>query len=72
VSVFVHEPTSPSEAGLAGILAQIAAGAGERERPLVPAFPGDAIALLERAGVLAWGVDGGAVRPPAARELCRS
>jgi hypothetical protein len=55
----------PSEA----VLAEIAAGARERERPVVPLFPEDAIAALEREGVLGWGARAGADRPPAAAEL---
>ena len=51
------------------VLAEIAAGARERERPAVPAFPEDAIAPLEREGVLGWGAVAGPDRPPAAAEL---
>lgn len=61
-----------ADAQLAETLTAISAGAHERERVPVPPFPEDAIALLERAGVLAWGVGEhrrGCERPPAAREL---
>ncbi len=53
---------------LADALEQVAAGARERERPAVPAFPEDAIALLEGAGVLRFNAHAGP-RPPAADEL---
>ena len=58
-----------TEPALADVLAEVAAGAAERERAPVPAFPRDAFALLERAGVLAWGARAGEQRPPAADEL---
>ncbi len=54
---------------LTAVLAEIAAGAAERERPPVPSFPDAAIALLERAGLLAWGAQSAEGRPPAAAEL---
>jgi hypothetical protein len=57
------------ELRLEDALAEIAAGARERERPVVPAFPHDAIALLEQAGALSWGVGAGRTRPAAAGEL---
>ena len=50
------------------VLAEIAAGGRERERRAVPVFPEDAIAALERDGVLGWGAGAGE-RPPAAAEL---
>jgi alkylation response protein AidB-like acyl-CoA dehydrogenase len=56
-------------ADLKDALAGVAATAAERDRQRVPAFPGDALALLEAAGVLAWNAVPGRRRPPAAEEL---
>src|SRR5581483_4674933 len=42
---------------------------GARDQEPVPAFPRDAIAQLEEAGLLAWNAVPGARRPPAADEL---
>jgi hypothetical protein len=58
-----------AEAALAEVLHEIALGAGEREQAPVPAFPHRALDALGHAGVLAWGVQAGARRPPAAEEL---
>jgi hypothetical protein len=70
VSVLTGERAALSDdAALAAVLAEVAAGARERDRPAVPAFPEDAIALLERAGVLAWGAEADGARPAAAGEL---
>lgn len=69
MSMLADERTTVSEAELADVLAVIAAGAAARERPVVPAFPADAIALLEHAGVLAWSAYAREQRPPAAAEL---
>ena len=51
-------------------LARIAAGAAERDRVPVPAFPEEAIADLEAVGALAWNAQPGPDRPPACA-LCR-
>lgn len=58
-----------AEPALADVLAEIAAGADERDRRPVPVFPHDAFALLDRGGVLAWGAQAGCERPAAAAEL---
>ncbi|HEV7773754.1 MAG TPA: hypothetical protein VGO48_10755 [Conexibacter sp.] len=58
-----------AEAALAEVLHEIALGAGEREQAPVPAFPHRAFDALGHAGVLAWGVQAGAHRPPAGEEL---
>ena len=50
-------------------LAEIAASAADRERPVIPPFPEEPIALLERLGWLAWGAQAGTDRPPATAEL---
>jgi hypothetical protein len=50
-------------------LAEIAAGAGDRERPAVPPFPHDAFDLLRAEGLLAGNAVAGTARPPAAAEL---
>jgi alkylation response protein AidB-like acyl-CoA dehydrogenase len=54
---------------LPAALAGIAATAAERDRQPFPAFPSDALDLLEGAGVLAWNAVAGRQRPPAAEEL---
>ena len=51
------------------MLTQVAAGAAARDDEPSPPFPHDAIAALERAGVLAFNVQGTTVRPSAAAEL---
>lgn len=50
-------------------LAEIAAGAAQRDAEPIPAFPEQALALLEHAGALAWNAIPGSDRPPAAAEL---
>lgn len=54
--------------GLDAALSRVAAGAAQRDRG-APAFPSDAIAELEAAGVLAFNAQPGTQRPPAAAEL---
>lgn len=61
------QPTRPLE--LEPALSRIAAGAAARDADPSPKFPGDAIALLERDGALAWNAIPGAQRPAAADEL---
>ena len=58
-----------AEPALADVLAEIAAGADERDRRPVPVFPHDAFALLDRAGLPAWGAQAGRERPAATAEL---
>ncbi|MGH2895526.1 MAG: acyl-CoA dehydrogenase family protein, partial [Solirubrobacteraceae bacterium] len=63
---------SPPELDVASLdeaLARVATGADERDRADVPAFPEEAIADLEAVGALAWNVQVGVERPPAAAEL---
>lgn len=60
---------NPIEDVLEDALARIAAGAAAAERPVLPPFPQAAIALLERAGALAWNARAGENRPPATAEL---
>jgi alkylation response protein AidB-like acyl-CoA dehydrogenase len=50
-------------------LPAIAATAAARDRSQIPAFPDDALTLLEGAGALAFNAVDGRVRPPAAEEL---
>jgi alkylation response protein AidB-like acyl-CoA dehydrogenase len=50
-------------------LAEIEAGAADRDGEAAPAFPAGPVALLERAGMLAWNAKAGDLRPPAAAEL---
>ncbi len=50
-------------------IAQIAAGAAERDGEPIPVFPEGPVALLERDGALAWNAQPGPARPPAAAEL---
>jgi len=63
--------TSPSLTSLAfdQALAEIGSGAAHRDGEATPSFPAAPIALLERAGMLAWNAKAGAARPPAAAEL---
>lgn len=56
-------------AGLRPALDAIAAGAGTRDADPAPPFPEEPMALLERAGALAWGAVPGTTRPAAASEL---
>ena len=65
----LHPGQRAAEPELRTALAEIAAGAADRERPLIPPFPEEPIAALERRGWLAWGVQAGAERPAAAAEL---
>ena len=58
--------TSP---GFDQVLAEIESGAAERDAEATPSFPAGPLALLERAGMLAWNAQPGATRPPAAIEL---
>jgi hypothetical protein len=58
-----------AETALAEVLHEIALGAAERDRAMPPTFPYEAFDALGRAGVLAWGVQAGARRPPALEEL---
>jgi alkylation response protein AidB-like acyl-CoA dehydrogenase len=71
VNRFVLTPSAPrpTPAGLLPALAAIAATATDRDRSATPAFPDDAITLLEDAGALAFNAVEGDVRPPAAEEL---
>ncbi len=62
-------PTSPAPSQFDHVLAQIAAGASERDGEATPSFPDGPVALLEGAGMLAWNAQPGASRPPAAAEL---
>lgn len=57
----------PDELELDRAIEAIATGAAGRDAD--PAFPEDAIALLEREGALAWNATAGRERPPAAQEL---
>jgi alkylation response protein AidB-like acyl-CoA dehydrogenase len=50
-------------------LAEVAAGAAERDAAPAPTFPESAFAALERAGATAWNAVPGPERPPAAEEL---
>jgi alkylation response protein AidB-like acyl-CoA dehydrogenase len=50
-------------------LAEIAAGAAERDRAATPAFPAEAFNRLRAVGALAVNATGGRRRPPAALEL---
>lgn len=50
-------------------LATIAGGARDRDEAAAPTFPDTAIALLERAGALAFNAQAGLTRPPAQDEL---
>jgi hypothetical protein len=54
---------------LGAALAEIAAGAPARDAAHRPAFPAEAFAVLERAGVLSFNAQPGEPRPPAAAEL---
>lgn len=54
---------------LSEALAQVAGAAATRDEAPTPAFPQDAIAALEAAGVLAFNAQPGATRPPATAEL---
>jgi hypothetical protein len=60
---------SPASPRLDAALAQIAAGATERDQEASPRFPDTAVALLERHGALAWNAKPGPARPAAALEL---
>jgi hypothetical protein len=61
---------SDSEITLEHAFERIAASAAARDAVPAPAFPEDAIALLESAGALAWNAGWGErSRPPAAAEL---
>ena len=62
-------PTSPAPSQFDHVLAQIAAGASERDGEATPSFPDGPVALLEGAGMLSWNAQPGASRPPAAAEL---
>jgi len=55
--------------GIDQVLAEIASGAPARDREPTPSFPVEPIALLERAGLLAWNAQPGSSRPSAAVEL---
>ena len=55
--------------GLDDVLAEIEAGAAERDGESTPSFPEGPIGLLERAGMLAWNARAGTSRPSAAAEL---
>ena len=60
-------PVKLSMASLNDVLARLAAGADERERAAVPAFPEEAIADLEAVGALAWNAQPGPHRPACRR-----
>ena len=68
---FVLAPSAPhpTPAALQPALTAIAATAADRDRSPTPAFPSDAITLLEDAGALAFNAVEGNVRPPASEEL---
>jgi alkylation response protein AidB-like acyl-CoA dehydrogenase len=51
------------------VLAEIESGAAHRDGEATPRFPAGPMALLERAGMLAWNAKAGASRPLAAAEL---
>src|ERR1700752_2514481 len=60
----------PALPDLGAALAEIAAGAAERDAAgPPPPFPEEAVAALEDAGALHWNAIPGPVRPPAALEL---
>ena len=54
---------------LDGVLADIAATAGQRDDDATPVFPESAISALEHTGVLAFNARAGEHRPPAWAEL---
>ncbi len=51
------------------VLDDISAGASRRDAQSPPAFPEDAILLLERSGAMSWNAIPGGDRPPGASEL---
>src|ERR1700749_3514367 len=63
--------TSPAliSPGFEQVLAEIESGAAHRDGEAAPSFPAGPMALLERAGMLAWNAKAGASRPPAAAGL---
>ncbi len=62
-------PAGAARAGFDEVIAQVGAGAAERDREASPRFPELPIAVLEREGALAWNAQPGTDRPPAADEL---
>jgi hypothetical protein len=65
----VNTPANVPALGFDQVLAQIESGAAERDAEPTPSFPAGPLALLERAGVLAWNAQPGPSRPSAALEL---
>ena len=61
--------TDFAAADMTDVLAEIEAGASERDGEATPRFPGGPVGLLERAGMLAWNALAGTVRPSAVAEL---